>query len=344
MFYLYHVNKLFATLCALSIMVTVYGQQLPQYTQFQKNPYLVNPAATGAHDMFNMSLGGRLQWVGLSNAPSTTYLYLSTPASKFRSAFMNRTYGKVTRNNKSVKHPKMRIGGLVHGFGGQLLVDQFGAFRTLKFAGSYAVHLPINRTYTMSFGTNAGLSSHTFLSDKAQVLSTLTGTGVNDAVYNAQVNTGAQYVMDIDAGMYFYGNGFYAGFAAMNLTKDLVRFGNLNTNFSPVMHFFGSVGYKFMVNTRMDVTPGLLVKYVGNAPISVEANVLMDFREVFWTGITYRHLDAVAFLAGTTINEKFRIGYSFDLSISRLIKYNSGGHELFLSYVFGNRRRSFSRI
>ncbi len=325
-------------------MLTVYSQQLPQYTQFQKNPYLINPAATGAHDMFNMSLGGRLQWAGFSNAPGTSYLYLSTPASKFRSAFMNRTYGRVRRNNKSVRHPKMRIGNVIQGFGGQLLVDQFGAFRTLKFAGSYAVHLPINRTYTMSFGTNAGLSSHSFLSDKAQVLSSLTATGVNDAVYNAQANTGAQYVMDIDAGMYFYGNGFYAGFAAMNLTKDLVKFGNLNTNFAPVMHFFGSAGYRIVVNNRMDVTPGILVKYVKNAPVSVEGNVLFDIGDAFWLGATYRHLDAVGFLAGTTINEKFRIGYSFDLSISRLIKYNSGGHELVLSYIFGEKRRSFSRI
>lgn len=337
-------RKLITALSTLCLFATAFGQQLPQYTQFQKNPYLVNPAATGAHDMFNLSLGGRMQWVGLSNAPSTSYLYLSTPASKFRSAFMNRTYGRVTRNNKSVRHPRMRVGSVIQGFGGQLLVDQFGAFRTLKFAGSYAVHLPINNTFKMSFGTNVGLSSHTFLSDKAQVLSMMTGTGINDAVYNNQVNTGAQYVMDLDAGMYFYGNGFYAGIAAMNLTKDLVKFGNLNTNFAPVMHFFGSLGYRFNVNSRMDVTPGLLIKYVKGAPVSVEANAIFDYNDVFWFGATYRHLDAVAFLAGTTINEKFRIGYSFDLSISRLIGYNSGGHELVLSYVFGEKRRSFSRI
>lgn len=344
MFYIYLVNKLFATLCALHLALIVYGQQLPQYTQFQKNPYLINPAATGAHDMFNMSLGGRLQWAGLSNAPGTSYLYLSTPASKFRSAFMNRTYGKVRRNNKSVSHPKMRTGGLVQGFGGQLLVDQFGAFRTMKVAGSYAVHLPINNTYTFSFGTNVGLGSHRFLSDKAQVLSSLTATGVNDAVYNSQVNTGAQYIMDVDAGLYFYGNGFYAGVAAMNLTRDLVKFGNLNMNFAPVMHFYGSLGYRFVANSRLDITPGLLVKYVRNAPISAEANVLFDYNDVFWFGGTYRHLDAVGLLVGTTLNEKFRIGYSFDLSISRLISYNSGGHELVLSYVFGEKRRSFSRI
>lgn len=285
-----------------------------------------------------------MQWVGLSNAPSTSYIYLSTPASKFRSAFMNRTFGKVRRNSKSVRPPKMRISNVVHGFGGQLLADQFGAFRRLKFAGSYAVHIPINRTYKFSFGTSAGLSSNTFLSDKAQVLSALTGTGVNDAVYNSQVNTGSQFVMDLDAGLYFYGNGFYAGIAAMNITRDMVRFGNLNTNFSPVVHWYGSVGYQFVVNNRLDFTPGLLIKYVKGAPVSAEANFLFDFNDVFWFGGTYRHLDAVGILAGTTINEKFRIGYSFDLSISRLIGYNSGGHELVLSYVFGGKKRSFSRI
>lgn len=326
------------------MLTLVYGQQLPQYTQFQKNPYLINPAATGANEMFNLSLGGRMQWVGLSNAPSTSYIYLSTPANKFRNAFMKRTFGKVRRNNKSVRHPKMRISNVIQGFGGQLLVDQFGAFRTMKFAGSYAVHIPINRTYKLSFGTNAGLSSHTFLSDKAQVLSALTATGVNDAVYNSQVITGSQYVMDIDAGMYFYGNGFYAGLAVMNLTRDLVKFGNLNTNFSPVMHLYGSVGYRFVANNRLDVTPGLLFKYVKGAPVSVELNTLFDYNDVLWFGATYRHLDAVGVLVGTTINKKFRIGYSYDLSISRLIGYNSGGHELVLSYVFGGKRRSFSRI
>lgn len=206
------------------------------------------------------------------------------------------------------------------------------------------MHLPISRDYKLSFGTNAGLSSHTFLSDKAQVLSVLTSNGMNDPIYNTKVNTGAQYIMDIDAGMYLYGNGFYAGVAGMNLTRDLVRFGNLNTTFAPVLHLYGSLGYRFAVNNRLDVTPGLLVKYVQNTLVSAEANILFDFSKSYWFGATYRHMDAVGFLAGASINEKFRIGYSFDLSISRLISYNSGGHELVLSYIFGDSRRSFSRI
>lgn len=321
----------------------VFGQQLPQFTQFQRNQYLVNPAATGAEEFVNFSLGGRLQWTGFADAPKTSFLYLSTPASKFRNAVMKRTYGKVRRNNRTVKHPNMRVSSIVHAFGGQLMVDQFGAFRTLKFAGSYAVHLPINRDYKLSFGTNAGLSSRSFLSDKAQVLTVMTGTGT-DAVYNNQIGAGSQYIMDIDAGLYFYGKGLYLGFSGMQLTRDLVKFGNMNTNFAPAMHFYGSAGYKFQVNSRMDITPGLLVKYVPSAPVSVEGNVLFDFVDTYWLGATYRYQDAVAFLAGVTISDQFRIGYSFDLSISRLIKYNSGGHELVLSWLIGNSGGSVSRI
>lgn len=305
---------------------------------------MINPGATGADPYLNLSLGGRMQWTGFPNAPKTTYLYLSTPASKFRSAFMKRTFGKVRRNNKSVRHPNMRVSNVVQAFGGQLLADQYGAFRTLKFAGSYAVHIPINREYKLSFGTNVGLSSHTFLPQEAQVLSVMTGSGTSDAVYNAQLGSGSQYIMDIDAGLYFYSSDLFAGFSANQLTKDLVRFGNTMTNFAPQMHFYGTAGYRFHPNNQMDVTPALLVKYVKNAPVSIEANVVLEFNKQFWTGLSYRHQDAVAVLLGMKFSDTFRVGYSYDLSISRMLKYNSGGHEIVLSLTLGQSRSSMSRV
>lgn len=285
-----------------------------------------------------------MQWTGFSDAPNTSFLSLSTPANKFRNAVMKRTFGKVRRNNKSVKHPNMRVSNVIQAFGGYLMADQFGAFRTLSFAGTYAVHIPVSRDYKLSFGTSVGLGSNTFLPEKAQVLTQITGTG-SDAIYTAQSTAGAQYIMNMNAGMYFYGKGFYAGVSAYNLTKDLVRFGNLNTTFSPAMHFYGTAGYRFMVNSGLDIVPGILVKYVPHAPVSVEANVLFDFEDKYWLGASYRHLDAVAMLAGININNSFRIGYSFDLSISRLIKYNSGGHELVLTFMIGRTTgRSVSRF
>lgn len=319
-------------------------QQLPQITQFQQNQYLFNPAATGAERYVNLSVGGRLQWVGMSDAPKTSFLYISTPADKFLSAFMKRTYGKVKRNDKAVRHPNMRVNSLIQAFGGQFIVDQFGAFRSIKMAGSYAVHIPLVNEFKLSFGTNIGLSSHSFLPSKAQVLNSITGSGTFDAIYGNQITSGSQNIMDIDAGLYFYGNGFYVGIAAMQLTRDLIKFGNLNSNYAPVSHFYGMIGYTFEPNNRLDIKPGALVKYELGSPLSVEGNVTFEFNDTYWFGTSYRHMDAVGMLAGVSFSDKFSIGYSYDLSISRLVKYNSGGHELVLRLKLGNSRGSFSRI
>ena len=153
-----------------------------------------------------------------------------------------------------------------------------------------------------------------------------------------------QGVKAIDAGLYFYGNGFYAGIAAMQLTRDLVKFGNLNSNYAPVSHYYGIVGYEFVPNNRLKVKPGALIKYEPGSPISVEGNILFEFNDKFWFGTSYRHLDAVSMEAGIAFTDKFRIGYSYDLSVSRLVKYNSGGHELCLSLRLVKSRGSFARI
>ncbi|MDX2361479.1 MAG: type IX secretion system membrane protein PorP/SprF [Crocinitomicaceae bacterium] len=312
------------------------GQQIPQYSQFTRNQYIINPAAAGSDDYMKIALAGRMQWVGVEGAPNTSYLYFTAPVNKMRLASMKRTFGRVRRNRRSVKPPSMKVFKMNHAFGAQLLIDQYGPFRTLKLAGTYAVHFPINRDYSFSFGANLGLSSRSFISEKAQVLSNLTDLGYSDNTYNAySSNRSAQYTMDLDAGLYFYGKGLFAGFSVSQLTKDLVKFGNKTTNFDPRMHFYLSAGYKIQVTNRMTLTPALLFKYMKPAPISMELNVQAEFREVFWLGLSYRHKDAVVAMIGANLWEKFSIGYSVDISVSKFNQVSSGGHELVLSLALG---------
>ena len=320
------------------------GQQSAQYSQYIRNQYMINPGATGVEDHVSLTLGGRAQWVGLNDAPKTSYLYFSSPVDKLKGAHMKRTFGKLKRGNKRVKHPTIQRANISHAFGGQLLADQYGPFRTLKLMGSYAVHLPINRDYSFSFGTNLGLSSRSFIAEKAQVLSVMTNTGVFDQTYNTYAgNQSAQYTMDLDAGLYFYSDELFFGVSASQLTGDLVKFGNRTTNFDPKVHFFFTGGYQFQLNSRFTMTPAFLVKYVSPAPVSVEASVQFAYNDRFWFGTSYRHKDAVIAMLGANISDKFRIGYSFDLSISKLIKHTSGGHELVLGLMIG-KSKSFAKF
>jgi type IX secretion system PorP/SprF family membrane protein len=316
---------------------TAKAQQVPQYSQYLQNQYMVNPGATGVYDFMAISLGGRMQWVGIEGAPKTSYVYFAAPSSKWRGSSMKRTFGKVRRNNIKVKHPTMRINKLTHAFGGQLLGDQFGPFRDFKFMGSYAIHIPLSREYALSFGTSVGLSNRSFISTNAQVLSVLTDTGIFDATYDQQAGSqGSQNTLQVDAGVYFHGKLGFFGVAANQLTKDLVKFGNRTFDFDPQMHFHVTGGYHFdLQRQRMKISPSFLVKYVNPAPVSWELSCQLQFNERYWLATSYRHKDAVVIGAGLYASNSFKIGYSFDFSTTSLFRYSAGGHELNLTFMLG---------
>lgn len=321
-------------LCFLT--ASAHAQQVPQYSQFLQNQYMVNPAATGVYDFMNISLGGRLQWAGLENAPKTSYLYVSAPAAKWRNASMKRTYGTIRRGNKSVRHPNMRYGSLVHAFGGSFVADQYGPFRQLKMMGTYALHLPLNRDFSLAFGTSAGLSNRAFIPENAQVLSVLTNTGVFDQTYNAYAaNQGAQNTMELEAGMFFHGKGAFLGVSMNQLTKDYVQFGNRDFNFDPSMHLFVSGGMEFQVKRDLAITPAFLVKYVRPAPVSWEIMTQFEYQERYWAAVSYRHKDAVVANIGMYMSNQFKVGYSFDLPITPIRNYSAGSHELVLTLMLG---------
>ena len=74
-------------------------------------------------------------------------------------------------------------------------------------------------------------------------------------------------------------------------------------------------------------------------------------REPFFVGLWYRGLplmkryapgyannDAIAILVGTIVND-LRIGYSYDITISRLTTSSAGAHEITLGYEIATRHK-----
>ena len=308
-----------------------FGQQLPQYSQYQRNQYMVNPGAAGMYDFVDITLGGRAQWLGFTDAPKTSYLYGSSVLSRTKVR-----YNPALRVSRGpIRNPKVGTGKLKHAIGGNVVADQYGAFRQLKFSGTYAIHLPVSRDYNLSLGTSIGISNHSFLSDKAQVLSSITGSGVDQTYANYTANGGAQNTMDIDLGMFFYSDKMFIGVSANQLTRDLVRFGNIETNFAPGLHMYATAGWKFPLNDNLTLMPSVLVKYITPAPISIEGNLQFEYKEWLWGGLSFRNQDAMVVMAGLNVSRRFKFGYSFDYNISRFNNYSSGGHEVVLGLMLG---------
>ena len=69
------------------------------------------------------------------------------------------------------------------------------------------------------------------------------------------------------------------------------------------------------------------------------------YNNSFWVGVTYRMQDAIAPMLGyrftNAANKSIRglkIGYSYDLTTSKIKGYSSGTHEVMLGYCFNPKK------
>lgn len=315
---------------------TLVAQQVPQYSQYLRNQYMVNPAAAGIYDFIDITLSGRWQWVGFNDSPKTAYLSGSTVLGQNKKVPYNPAF-RVSQG--PVRNPEIKTGKLKHAVGGQILADQYGAFRRLNASGTYAIHLPVSKNYNLSFGTKLGLSNNTFLQEKAVVLNTLdpfsTYNG-GDAEYDNFIkNQSNKFIMDIGAGFYFYSNKLFFGVSADHLSKDFVEFGSGTANFNTQIHYNVTGGIKLKVSEDITLMPALLVKYMSPAPVSLEGSLQLEYKEWLWAGVSYRHSDAVIGMVGLNVSERFKFGYSYDFSLSRFNTVSTGGHEIVLGLMLG---------
>jgi type IX secretion system PorP/SprF family membrane protein len=334
-------RKRLATLAIIGLSTIAFGQQMPQFSQYLRNQYMVNPGAAGVYDFVDVTLGGRMQWVGFDNAPLSSYIYVSSPLSKRPKV----RYNPALRTSIGpVRNPEIKTGKLKHALGGMVIADQYGAFRQLKGAITYALHIPVSQNYNLSFGANVGLSNRSFLSDRAQTLNLIETTlGYTDPTYDAYAQSSNLNTIDIGAGLYFYSDRLFLGVSADQLTRDFISFGGTDlVNVDPKTHVKFTAGYKFPISDNLTLTPAILGKFMQPAPVSLEGSLQLEYKEWLWFALSYRqgvggfnNSDAAIIMAGLNISERFKFGYSFDYSISQFNQHSSGGHELVLGLMLG---------
>jgi hypothetical protein len=88
-------KNILKTIPFLILMISAYGQQDAQYTQYMYNMSVINPAyATDDSDLINFGLLYRSQWVGAVGAPSTGTFFA-------HSKFSNNLEGGTIRGSRS---------------------------------------------------------------------------------------------------------------------------------------------------------------------------------------------------------------------------------------------------
>lgn len=321
--------KYFKTLVFSCLVASFsFSQQLPQYSQYLRNQFLINPGAAGVYDFTDATLGGRSQWVGFTNAPITTYFAVSAP---LKIGGGRESYNPGLRLSTGLaKNPEIHTGKIKHALGSQIVGDQYGAFRKIQFSGTYAIHLPLTKKFNLSFGTKIGITSNTFLQDRAVVAN----TSMDNTYSSYTTNQGNRNIMNIGTGLYLYSKNTFFGISADQLTGDMISFGSGTANFDPKVHFNVTGGVKIpLVNPDFTITPCFLVKYMQPRVPVIEGTVQFEYKEAIWVAASYRHNDAVIGMLGLNISNRFKVGYSYDFSITKFKTNSSGGHELILGIM-----------
>lgn len=329
--------KIILSFFSVTVFGSVTAQQRPHYTQYVINNYIINPAVAGIENYTDIKISHRQQWVGLQDAPVTTYITIHAPLKK--SDYTRQT---ATGFGPSGENPRGRAywqdytsAAPHHGIGFTMINDKTGPLNRFAAYGTYAYHQGISERTSIGAGISAGLQN---MSLNAGKLNFGTQYPVDPAVY------GSGYLNklkpDINAGVWLYSSDYFMGLSAQQVISSRLKFSEDTVRLTGgklVPHLFLTAGYRFFVNDDITFLPSALIKYVTPLPIGFDVNAKFQYRDLIWAGGSFRYKDGFAAMIGLNMSNTFNIGYSYDITTSRLNTVSNGTHEIVVGFLLGNR-------
>ncbi|SDC29831.1 PorP/SprF family type IX secretion system membrane protein [Pedobacter soli] len=324
--------KKLLTILTLLASLNAFSQQKPQYTQYIFNQYLLNPALSGIENYIDFKGGYRKQWSGITDAPQTSFVSAHWALgdnqlwSNALTSFPEQTGNPMDRNymQNYMSSPAH------HGMGVTAVLDKTGPVKRLDANVTYAYHLQLSNNFNLSAGVAAGISSIS-LDVNALTFDTPYDPALNRALIN-------QVKPDLSIGLWLYGARMFAGISVQQILPQKLSFTGENSyNLGKeVPHYFATAGYKFFVDDEISAIPSVMVKYVSPAPVSVDLNMKLAFKDKVWLGGSYRKDDSFSAMAGFNIGKMVNLTYSYDFSTSALNQVSNGSHEIVLGLMLNN--------
>lgn len=312
-----------------------WGQQKPHYTQYILNQYIVNPAITGIENYMDLKLSHRHQWMGIQDAPVTSYLTVHGPIGKKDDRTTATSFdipGENPRGNSYWQN--YTAAEPHHGVGAQIINDVTGPLSNLSAYATYAYHIGLTPRTSLSGGFGVGINRISLDASKLDFGDVV----VDPAVYTSGIINNTRF--DMMAGLYLYSADYFIGLSAQQIVPSKVDFSNgyiRPETGRTVPHLFATAGYRFPVGYDFNLIPSVMVKYVSPLPTQVEFNAKLQYHDLAWVGASYRHNDGFVGMLGVNVSNTFNIGYAYDYTTSRLNNFSKGTHEFMLGFLIGNR-------
>ncbi len=309
------------------------AQQVPMYSQYVMNGFLINPAIAGRDGYTTVNVTVREQWVGLGNSPGTY-------AASFQTRLLKDSYiSRSTSVRKKATRPTR--GGNV-GVGGYIFNDRNGIMSRTGILGAYAYHIPM--------GYRGGYANYLSFGLAATVYQYAVDLNGNLLLYDTDdefLNNYDRvvYVPDFNFGATYSSDRYYVGFAMSSLSRGAILFGNRGDNErSELGHYFltGGAKIQFPGTRDWELQPSILLKssdmFFKSLQMDLTARVF--YKNDYWAGLSYRTGDAMILLFGLKY-DRFYFAYAFDYALTELRRHTFGSHELTLAVKFGESARRY---
>jgi type IX secretion system PorP/SprF family membrane protein len=312
------------------------GQQVPMYSQYIMNGFLINPSRAGLDGYTTVNLTVREQWVGMGGAPHTY-------AASFQTRILKNSYiSKSTSVRKKMVRPTK--GGNV-GLGGYVFNDRNGIVSRTGILGAYAYHIPLGRTGTTPNYLSLGLAA-TFYQYALDLNGNLMLKDIDDDFLNNYDRV--TYIPDFNFGATYTTENYYVGFSMTSLSRGSILFSNQNdNNRSELGHYFITGGLKIHFKGAPDwmLNPSIMMKSSDLIFKSgqMDLTARMYYQENYWAGISYRTNESIIAMFGLKY-DRFYFGYAIDFALSQLHGKTYGSHELTVAVKFGESARRYRWI
>lgn len=283
------------------------------FSQFYANPLFLNPAFAGSVRCPRVVTSYRNQWPGIEGNYQT---YAAT----------------------FDRH----VDDLAGGIGVIVYNDRMGTgtINTTSISGMYSYQANISRNFSVRAAIQMSYVQRSIDPSKMNF-----GDQI-DPRYGFIFGTQERFPRnsnsypDFSAGIMGFGNRFFGGLAVHHLTQPdeaFIRVGSEGNSSILPRKYTAHGGAVIPINDDDDFTISPNVIYMRQANFQ-QINLGMYFnRGPFVGGLWYRHKDAIIALLGFKYNI-LRIGYSYDVTISRL-RGGFGSHEITASFQFFCKRK-----
>lgn len=313
----------------LTACLSVHAQDA-QFTQFYASPMYLNPAFTGLTFEHRFVANYRNQWPGVKTAYQTAMVTYDYNMSNLNSGL-----------GFTVMQDRSGTAGLTH--------TQVGA--------SYSYHFKINKFSEIRMGANLNFNMKRIDFSKLRFNDQIaTGSGVSVEATNYEPLN----FMDFAAGALLNSTEYWVGISAKHLTQPNSSMVGDKVPLPLSLSLHG--GYRFIIEqkSRVDlrryVSPAFNLRHqakydqldIGVYYFHMPLNVGVWYRGLPFKKYapTYGNQESLALLIGLDLSPRLvRLGYSFDLTVSRLGVANSlGAHEISIIYEIAKKRKRNKRM